>query len=104
MTKDQQLIFEAMQIVVGESIMLPSKDHLRALLEERTNLIENLARHSDALVDAAVLPQQDVSLLALEARDDLHVAEWLEREDAKWAEKVISSGVEEREKELRKVS
>lgn len=49
---DKELIFEAMTIVSGSSMMLPTKDHLRALLGERTNHVAALCVACDGLDDA----------------------------------------------------
>ena len=50
---DKELIFEAMQILSGESKKLATKDHIRALLGERTNIIAVLGVAHDGLVDAS---------------------------------------------------
>lgn len=99
MTEDQKLIFTAMQIVAGESIQMATNDMLRALLQERTDLIDALNIAHDGLADAVGMDEEWRKAAFLTTKENLHQHEWLEREDPKWAEKVLA---EKRENTLRK--
>lgn len=89
---DQELIWEALLIASGQSRMLATKDHLRALLGERSNLIAVLAQTKDGLVDAcAALYGHDKSLAIAHIRDaqeQLQEAGFLELRDRDWVGKV----------------
>lgn len=89
MNTDQQLIFDAMKVVAGESMQLASVDMLRALLEERTDLIDALNMAHDGLADAVGMDEEWRKAAYLTVKEHVHGFEWLKRADPNWAEKVL---------------
>lgn len=89
----KELIFEAMQIIAGDTMKLATNAHLKALLEERTNLVAALACAKDGLVDAIdALYGQDKKMALAYLKDmqaQLLDAEFLERREKDWVRKVL---------------
>jgi hypothetical protein len=90
----KELIHEAVQIVSGESMKLATKDHLRALLEERTNLVAGLSIAVDALDDVTSCyewsPRHQMGMAGKEEVEIVRKeAEFLKRLDPNWELKVL---------------
>lgn len=89
----KDLIYEAMKIVAGDTMKLPTKAHLKALLEERSNHVAALAQAKDGLVNAAdALYGNDKEMAIAHMRDvhaQLQESEFLEKREAKWVRKVL---------------
>lgn len=89
----KELIYEAMQIVAGESMMRATNDHLKALLEERTNIIASLYQTKDGLINAcdALYGQDKKMAIAFlkDAQAQLQESGFLEIRDPDWVNKVL---------------
>jgi len=89
----KELIYEAMRIVSGDTMKLATKWHLKALLEERTNLVAALAQAKDGLVNAAdALSGGDKDMAIAHFRDvhaQLLESSFLEKRESDWVRKVL---------------
>lgn len=93
----KELIFESMQIISGETIKLATNAHLKALLEERTNLVAIMAQTKDGLVSAIECLYGHEKEMALAHLRDLQSviqdSDFLENLDKRWVEKVLHAEV-----------
>jgi hypothetical protein len=89
---DKDLIFEAMQIVSGETMKQATNAHLKALLGERSNLIAALWVAHDGLVNASESltghAQTMTRAILHDTRKQLDESGFLEKMEPKWVEKI----------------
>jgi hypothetical protein len=89
----KDLIYESMRIVAGDTMKLATNLHLKALLEERSNLVAALAQAKDGLANAAdALSGNDKDMAIAHFRDvhaQLRETDFLEKREAHWVRKVL---------------
>lgn len=102
LTEDQQLIYEAMLIVAGESDKSIGIEHARAMFGERSDLVSELAKARDTLSDAVQGDTKWARITYRDVDDSLRQFEFLEHIDPKWVQKLTP--IEVVEKRLREAS
>lgn len=91
MLDEKNLIYEAMQIAAGQSLKLATKEHLIALLSERTDMMSALQLAYEGLQDAAGM-DEEWRIAAMETTgDNVNDFNWLDTDHPEWRELVLSA-------------